>query len=223
VAMAGTFGYFSPEHLRGQPPGEASDVFTVGGIMLYELFAGVHPFEPIIARASTQDEANAAILDALRNGRVPRIEDVAPTRAAQLLPKMTEVMMRCFASRPEDRPSAREVHETLLGKPRPIRLVLTAGPARLKWRITERTDLKRKLCERFFAAPAGTVSSHQGCLEPSDDSSEWFFTPRADTVNSSMINGKPVKTRSKLSRGDKLQVGNPTSGKIGFEMEVGFE
>lgn len=223
VAMAGTFGYFSPEHLQGRPPEEASDVFTVGGIMLYELLAGIHPFESIIAEATTQDEAHAAILPALRNGRIPSIEEVAPMRAGQVLPEIAEIMMACFALRPGDRPTAREVHEVLLGKPRPVKLVLTGGPAKLKWRIDQPTKLTRRLCERFFGADAGTVSTDQGAFEPADGSTQWFFTPRPGTVNASMIDDKPVEEKVLLQRGMKLQVGNPASGKIGFEMEVGFE
>ena len=52
----GTPGYFSPEHIQGQTPIVASDVFTCG-LMLYELLAkGGHPYldceDPEILRGS---------------------------------------------------------------------------------------------------------------------------------------------------------------------------
>lgn len=51
----GTAGYFSPEHLRGEVPLLASDVFTAA-IILCQILAGVHPFESAI---SSEGESNA--------------------------------------------------------------------------------------------------------------------------------------------------------------------
>ncbi len=44
----GTPGYLSPEHVKGEVPTTASDVFTTG-IMLSQVLAGRHPFGPIMA------------------------------------------------------------------------------------------------------------------------------------------------------------------------------
>lgn len=41
----GTISYMAPELLEERPPSTASDLFAVG-IMLYEIFAGEHPFDP---------------------------------------------------------------------------------------------------------------------------------------------------------------------------------
>jgi serine/threonine protein kinase len=43
AGYVGTPGFFSPEHLRGDVPTTASDVFT-SGIILWQLLAGRHPF-----------------------------------------------------------------------------------------------------------------------------------------------------------------------------------
>ena len=41
----GTISYMAPELLEEKPPSTASDLFAVG-IMIYEIFAGEHPFDP---------------------------------------------------------------------------------------------------------------------------------------------------------------------------------
>jgi tetratricopeptide (TPR) repeat protein/predicted Ser/Thr protein kinase len=41
--LAGTLGYMAPELFDGDPPSPASDLYAVG-IMMYELFAGKHPY-----------------------------------------------------------------------------------------------------------------------------------------------------------------------------------
>ena len=50
----GTAGYFSPEHLRGEVPLLASDVFTAA-IILCQILAGVHPFESAISSEGESD------------------------------------------------------------------------------------------------------------------------------------------------------------------------
>ena len=222
-ALAGTFGYLSPEHLRSERPQFGSDVFTVGGIMLFELFAGRHPFEEIVGRATTEVEANAAILKAVERGQVPRLADVAPARAATVSPALQEIVHACFASRYQDRPTSKDIHKVLLGRPLRQRLVLIGGSARLKWRIDGPTTLSRKMATALFQAAAATVSAAQAQLEPSEDKTEWFVTPSAAATNKTMLNGKEVVGRTPLRSGMKLQVGNPASGRIGFEVEVTFE
>ena len=42
-AVVGTFGYMSPEQIRGEPLGATTDIFCLGCI-LYEMITGMHPF-----------------------------------------------------------------------------------------------------------------------------------------------------------------------------------
>lgn len=43
--ISGTVGYIAPEIMRGEPYGQAADIWSVG-IIIYELLSGVKPFSP---------------------------------------------------------------------------------------------------------------------------------------------------------------------------------
>jgi serine/threonine protein kinase len=222
-AMAGTFGYHSPEHLRAVPATRASDVFTVGGVMLYQMFAGVHPFQEVADQAADMDHGNRLIRELIESRRIPRMEKIAPTRAAQVPAKVLELIHLAMDPNPARRPKAEEIHQALLHNRLATTLVLQGGPAGLKWRLRDAAPLARTMAERFFGTALGAVSSEQGRFDHSSDRAEWYYTPREGTVNASMINGKEIRSRVTLVSGMKLQVGNPGSGKIGLEMEVSFE
>lgn len=222
-ALAGTFGYFSPEHYRGVPPGKASDVFTVGGVMLYELLGGVHPFQRELDEVTSFEQANAVIRKVIEKRRIQRFEEAAPEQAAKLPPKLIETIHLAMDPDPARRPTAADIHQLLLNNKAPRTLVLKGGPTGLKWRIKAATVLSRGMCERFYGTELGAVSTEQGRFEPSADLTEWSYFPRAGTTNASMVNGKRVDGPVTLEAGMRLQVGNPTSGKIGLEMEVSFE
>jgi serine/threonine protein kinase len=222
-ALAGTFGYFSPEHFSGKPATKASDVFTVGGVILYQLFAGVHPFQPQVDEASSLEEGNALIWEAIKARRIPRLEVVAPLRGRQVPTTVLNLIHLALDPDPGQRPTAKAIHSALMENRLAKTLVLKGGPAGLKWRIKENSPLSRSMCERFFGTALGAVSSEQGRFEPSEDRAKWYFTPREGTTNASMLNGKPIQHQIALESGMKLQVGNPVSGNIGLEMEVSFE
>jgi eukaryotic-like serine/threonine-protein kinase len=223
----GTFGYLSPEHMRGERAVQASDVFTVCGIMLFELFAGQHPFDSIVANAETETEANGLILRTIESGKTPRLCDVNPARTGIVDKRIQDIVYQCFKASAVDRPKADDVHKVLLsvmtGEKPKARLVLIGGPGRLKWRIGAKTDFSRNMCTQMFAAPADMVSSVQGVLEPNADMTTWYVTPRPGTTNATMVDGRQITDRTELKPGSKVQIGNPASGRIGFEVQVEFE
>lgn len=221
--LAGTLRYFSPEHMRGQKPTFGSDVFTVGGIMLFQLLTGRYPFERAIAGVEYDYDENPLILRAVEECKIPRLSEVAPKRAARIPRALEEINHACFASRHQDRPSAKEIHQVLLGHNLPRRLVLIGGPAKLKWRLGERAVFSRRMCAAFFGTGPEIISSKQALLEPNDEKTEWFLIPQDGVVNKTMIDGKEVVGRTLLRTGMKLQVGNPASKRIGFEVQVAFE
>jgi serine/threonine protein kinase len=100
----GTPGYMSPEHNKVPLP--VSDVFTLG-IILYQLLGPGHPY-PL--------DDNDAILKAYREYKVekPKLNG-APTGPATA-DSVAEVIHRCLHPDPAKRPSASELHKTLLGE-----------------------------------------------------------------------------------------------------------
>jgi serine/threonine-protein kinase len=87
--IMGTPKYMSPEQAFGKPLDARSDVFSLG-IVLYEMFSGVHPFggpnAPIVLVAITRDAA------------LPLREQAPEVEVA-----IEAIVMRCLAKAPADR------------------------------------------------------------------------------------------------------------------------
>ena len=94
--VVGTVGYMSPEQLRGEDAGPASDIFSFGCV-LYEMIAGRRAF----ARP-TMPETNAAIL------RDNPLE--LPDSGIKIPEELERVMTRCLEKNPSERfESARDL------------------------------------------------------------------------------------------------------------------
>jgi serine/threonine protein kinase len=95
----GTFGYLSPEQLRGEDPTEGTDVYALG-LLGYEILTGEGPFP-----ASGRVDSNLAHL------RSP------PRPLTALRPDVDEslsaLLARCLSKDPGKRPSARFIVEAL--------------------------------------------------------------------------------------------------------------
>lgn len=103
----GTDNYRSPEHLTpGAAPGAASDVFTCG-LILYELLTGRHPYW-------SEDQAEYAKQALSHSAPRPELGGVVPAPANN--EAVAEVLYRCLAPSPEDRPTAVEVRDVLTGR-----------------------------------------------------------------------------------------------------------
>jgi serine/threonine-protein kinase len=96
----GTPGYISPEQVRGEETDYRCDIYGVG-VMLYELLTGRLPF--------IRDEA----MDVLFAHATETPPSFAEVGASEWVPyEIEDVVMRCLAKSPSDRPaSARELAE----------------------------------------------------------------------------------------------------------------
>lgn len=105
TGYVGTPRYFSPEHLKGEVPVLASDIFTCG-IILYELLTGVHPYadESTYANAVTGWKAPAPLL-------LGQVND-----SAELTETVRQLLHLCLHPDPKIRPTAKDVNLALLGK-----------------------------------------------------------------------------------------------------------
>ncbi len=116
----GTDNFRSPEHFtRGAVPGTASDVFT-SGLILYQLLAGRHPYW-------SEDQSEYARLALGHAAERPVLGGVMPGPASN--EAVAEVLHRCLAPRPEDRPTAAEVRDVLTGRPAAAKVAAPSAPA----------------------------------------------------------------------------------------------
>ncbi|SDF67969.1 Serine/threonine protein kinase [Lentzea fradiae] len=113
--IAGTPAYLAPEVARGEQPGEASDVFSLGAT-IYAAIEGESVFGP-------SDNSFGLIYRAASG----QLRD--PKNAGELTP----LLMRLLAQDPKERPTAQEAAELLSEEPQPSQpLVVPPQPARRK-------------------------------------------------------------------------------------------
>lgn len=98
--VIGTPMYMSPEQAAGESVGPASDVYSLG-VLAYELAVGELPFHATSAMAW----AAAHMRDA-----PPSVAQRRP----DLPPEITQLVERCLAKDPTDRPTARDIARALL-------------------------------------------------------------------------------------------------------------
>jgi serine/threonine protein kinase len=94
----GTPAYVAPERLDGTPAQPATDTYSLG-VLLFETLTGHAPYP-----ADTWEDLTVALEDP----EIPRLVGVPG-----LPPVVADVCHRCLARNPRDRPTARQVGETL--------------------------------------------------------------------------------------------------------------
>ncbi len=99
----GTPNYHSPEHLTGKVPEPASDVFTCG-LILYELLCDTHPY-----RCDSDEE----YLERIKADSPPRPRLLLSFGSPSATQAVEQLMQRCLAFNPNNRPTMAEIAETL--------------------------------------------------------------------------------------------------------------
>ncbi|MFN0123092.1 MAG: protein kinase domain-containing protein [Blastocatellia bacterium] len=98
-ALLGTVKYMSPEQARGEQPGAATDIFSLG-VVLYELATGRHPFP------------GASMLGVLQ--AITSETPAPPARLNTAIPApITALILRMLEKDARARPAAREVETAL--------------------------------------------------------------------------------------------------------------
>ncbi len=127
--VIGTPAFLSPEHVRGDPVGPASDIFSLGSLLVYAA-TGAGPFgsgEPV--------EVLGRIMAGERDFR-------------GLRGHLLEVAAACLARDPDDRPAPAEIMRCVPGDP----ALAAGGPATRFWPAP--LDAFIRSCEASFAVAA---------------------------------------------------------------------
>lgn len=105
MGFVGTPGYESPEHLRGEAPAPASDVFTCG-VLLSQLLAGLHPYGSGVAD----------IKEAVLSGQAAPFRLREPVKNVEDGAFLEGVITSTLAAEASRRPTAHQVAQALLGR-----------------------------------------------------------------------------------------------------------
>jgi tRNA A-37 threonylcarbamoyl transferase component Bud32 len=148
-----TPAYASPEQMRGEPATAAADVYSMG-VLLYELIAGSHPFQPPNERADAWIEAALATHAEAPSRRLQRVDPRAPRLSADLDAIVMKAMARNAAERYR---TARELAEDLRAflDHRPIS-VRAPSPLYVAAKLFRRKPLATGLATAAIVAVLGT-------------------------------------------------------------------
>ena len=122
LGYTGTLGYHSPEHLRGEVPRKASDVFTAA-VILCELLAGRHPF--VSAFEGEADELKRR----MREGETD-FGDAPIPLSGPCGPDLPAMLRLALSPDPEARPTAAQLSKILA---RLRRSLAEGGRPRFGW------------------------------------------------------------------------------------------
>ena len=100
----GTVGYMSPEHMRGEAPQEASDVFT-SAIIIAQVLADAHPFASHLGADDLNDYVLSGRNDFSSSG-IPFKGGVTDT--------FRDLLMKAFSPNASARPTMEQIHKELM-------------------------------------------------------------------------------------------------------------
>lgn len=246
MGYVGTPGYNSPEHLRGQTPLPASDVFTCG-IMLGQLLCGIHPLGDKIEEI----EANAL------SGQAKPFRIPEPIKKVEDMAFLEGVLNSTLCPDPARRPTAKQVGQALLGKvfawdawvpasphastasppssQKPPATPPVSAPPRQSATQPVASSLEILLEDRIlltlrvdtwlgknhflrFHEDARFLSNPQFRL--SRKGGVWTIEHAPEATNATLVNGEKLEAPMAVTDGMKVAVGNLEKGVIKFPLTL---
>jgi len=228
TGYVGSPNFYSPEHLRGEAPVKASDIFTCA-LILHELLGAGHPYE--------SDDGEEYTDRALHyRASKPRLEGEIKDAATTDL--VADYLHRCLHPNPENRPTAKELRDALNGRapaltpidtgskpereperePEPVKastLTLAAGGELESMRMNA---VVGKSVVGKFGEDAQFWSEPQFTLEKTDVG--WSVIHHPGAKNETILNGKAVTGSQPLADGDVLAVGRESKGIVKLPLNV---
>lgn len=227
----GTVGYNSPEHLRGEAPLEASDVFTAA-VILCQVLACVHPFGSRLGQEDFDKYVLSGKCDFASYKDIPFKGEI-PEKLAQLIFSALDV-------NPKNRPTMAQLHDEFMalcktmGKPKYVPAPEPAAEPAAKAasresRLTLKGDvgsfststsfiIDQVLLRRVSSQAKFADGSNQFTLEKSGG--RWLIKPNAAATNLTVVNGRDVSSSACLNTGDIINLKGRTSGKLAMGLEV---
>jgi len=141
TGMTGTLAYMSPEQIQGEPLDFQTDIWSLG-VVMYEMFTGLHPFKG--------ESAQAVIYAVLNNSPLP------PTEIDGAIPgQLDQIVLKCLAKDQRHRYSTARSLMTDLGQ---LKKVLedetVTGPSH-KRRIPAKKETEQRQATVMFAEISG--------------------------------------------------------------------
>lgn len=242
----GTVGYNSPEHLKGEAPLEASDVFTAA-IILCQVLACVHPFGSKLGQEDFDKYVLSGKCDFTSYNDIPFKGEV-PDRLKQLIFDALNV-------NPKKRPTMASIHDEFMslckamgkpkyvpGAPSPIeppapekagrrctpKASPTAGSASSKLTLvgdvgsfTTSTPfiIDQVLLRRVSSQAKFADGSNQFTVERSGGN--WVVIANLAATNLTTVNGRALDASPmQISSGDVINLKGRASGKLAMSLRV---
>ena len=243
----GTVGYNSPEHLRGDAPLEASDVFTAA-IILCQVLACVHPFGSKLGQEDFDKYVLSGKCDFATYKDIPF--------KGEMPEKLKQLIFDALNVNPKKRPTMADIHNEFMalcktmGKPKyvpgspiaiaepapektapkrrspavPKPIAMTSGKLTLVGDVGSFTTSTPFVIDQVLLRAVSSQAkfadgTNQFTVEK--DSGGWTVTANTAATNMTAVNGRELGSAPmRISSGDIINLKGRTSGKLALALRV---
>jgi len=176
----GTVGWRSPEHIQNRTITKKSDIFQLG-LILYALFNLKHPFIDY-----------PDIEEAILNKDIPKFDN-----------KYFDIISKMLEKNPNNRPTIEEVESAFSNSLNSNIIYLVSN--KKKAIIINSKVITRDFCKQIFNNHKKIAPKQFEIIKTSDG---WYISPLSVKAPfyPTKLNGKLLESKTKLSKGDKIQV-----------------